>query len=171
MKTQTKIGIAIGCFAFIVSGFLLYLGAWLIAPGSYPRAEIYEFYISEDSLLKIIDEWKNENPDYNLEEFTDLDRKDRYWNYRYFYYPDKNLKIMTYVRGGIGKSSTTNFAFIRTLSMTKFSTWTDVNDSFWWWKNTPEKKEFEKRIVIPIREKIKNKTLEQQKHHPVNLQN
>lgn len=157
MNKQTKKGI--GCLTLLmVFCLLMYLGAWIIAPGSYPRAEIYEFNISEDSLLTIIDEWKKENPDYNIKEVAVLDKKDRYWNYRYFYYPDKNLKLMTYIRGGLTESDPTHFAFVSTSPGLSLGNWTDVNDSFWWWNNSPEKDEFESRILNPIREKLKNKT-------------
>ena len=76
-----------------------------MGPGSYPRAEVYKINISEDSLLTIIDEFKNENPEFNIDEVAVLDGKHKDWNYRYFFYPDKKIKIMTYVRSGIRKSN------------------------------------------------------------------
>ena len=127
-----------------------------MAPGSYARAEVYKINISEDSLLTIIDEFKKENPEFNIKEVEVLDGKDKHWNYRYFYYPDKNLKLMTYVRGGLTKSELTSFAFVRTSPGLTLGNWTDVNDSFWWWKNSSEKEEFERRILNPIKEKINN---------------
>jgi hypothetical protein len=134
----------------------LYMG-WSFGPGSHPRAEVYKINISEDSLLIIIDEFKNENPEFNIDEVAVLDRKHKDWNYRYFFYPDKKIKIMTYVRSGLTKSDPTSFAFIKSspgwLASEK---WTDANESFWWWKNKSQKEEFERLILNPIKEKIDN---------------
>ena len=154
---EKKVKKVIGCLSLLISlVFLMYVMAWKIAPGSYPKAEIYEFAISEDSLLLIIDEWKKENPTYNIKEVAILDHKNKHWNYRYFYYPDKDLKLMTYVRRSSTEPNVTHFAFVSISSGLSWGNWTDVNESFWWWNNSSEKEEFERRILNPIRKKIEN---------------
>jgi hypothetical protein len=93
--------IAIGLLTSVVGFvFLVYLFAWMIAPGSYSRAETYEFNISEDKLLQIIQEVKSENPEIDLIKQVKVpngpttvlkggrkDGKD-HWYTIYFYYPD-----------------------------------------------------------------------------------
>jgi hypothetical protein len=136
----------------LVGGFLFsaYLFSWFMSPGSYSRAEVYTFNLSKDSLLLLIDEFRLETPSCNNDEISSLNHEDRHRDFRYFYYSDKDLKIMTYVRG----SYPAKFGFIRTSPGLDLGNWKNVNDSFWWWKNIDEKEEFEKRIVNPIRNKI-----------------
>ncbi|WP_186755666.1 hypothetical protein [Echinicola salinicaeni] len=164
MKKNNKI--AFGCLGGIVIFLLFaYVGAWLIAPGSYARAETYEFNIPEDSLLTIIYEVKNENPELDLPRTVNIpngqdfdledgrrDEKD-YWYSVYFYYPDKNEILHTWTRPKT-KNSTT-FAFVGINSGLTLGNWRTVNESFWWWKNQPDKKEFEERILKKIKEKTK----------------
>ena len=164
MKKNSKI--AFGCFGgIIIFLFIAYLGAWLIAPGSYSRAETYVFDIPEDSLLTLIYEVKRENPELDLTKKVNIpngqsfDLKDGrrdendYWHSVYFYYPDKNEILHTWTRPKT-KNSTT-FAFVGINSGLTLGNWRTINESFWWWKNTPDKKEFEERILKKIKEKTK----------------
>ncbi|MEX1013633.1 MAG: hypothetical protein WDZ80_00545 [Candidatus Paceibacterota bacterium] len=146
---------------FLVSLFLLlYVGAWFMAPGAYPRAEYYEFDIPEDSLISIIETVKYENPDFILPDsvrmpngsFTELrdGRRDSadHWYSIYFYYPDKNKILKTWTRP-INENST-RFAFAGINSGMTLGNWRKINESFWWWKNQPDIDEFEQRILQKI---------------------
>ncbi len=153
--------------AIIVFLFSAYLVAWFMAPGSYARVETYEFEISEDSLISIIESVKKENPKLVLTEKVKIPRGQRFyikegrenkkfldhWYYIYFYYPDKNEIVKTWTRPKTKNS--TIFAFVGLNSSLTLGNWRMVNESFWWWKNKPYKQEFEERILKKIKEKIK----------------
>ncbi|MCT8341217.1 hypothetical protein MG296_14215 [Flavobacteriaceae bacterium TK19130] len=171
-KKKIAFGFFIGLITFLI---LAYISAWLIAPGSYAKAEIYNFNMPEDSLLKIIYKVKDENPDLNLNQevrtpngdYFELeegrsDSKD-YWHSIYFYYPDKNEIIFTWTRPKT--KSSTSFAFVSINSGLTVGNWRTVNDSFWWWKNEPDKEEFEERIL----KKIIDKTKAQQRITPIGV--
>ena len=66
MKRKNKIltGLLIAPIFLIL---FLYLG-WSLAPGSYARAEIYELDIPEKTLIKLIEDFKNDNPTLDLTE-------------------------------------------------------------------------------------------------------
>lgn len=155
----------LGCLGLII-GFLLliYLFGWWFAPGSYPKAERYEFNIPEDSLIAIIKEVKKEHPEINLTKKVSLTngksfslqegRRDEndHWYSIYFFYPDKNEIIKTWTRP-IDQSST-SFAFVSINSGLTLGNWRTINNSFWWWKNEPDKQEFEQRILNKIKTKL-----------------
>ena len=159
-NNKTAFGFLGGLIVFLI---LAYVSAWMIAPGSYARAETYVFNIPEDSLLTIIYEVKKENPELDLVrkvnipdgkyfELEDGRRDDKdYWYSIYFYYPDKNEILHTWTRPKT-KNSTT-FAFVGINSGLTLGNWRTINESFWWWKNKPDKDEFEERILKKIREK------------------
>lgn len=144
-----------------------YIGAWFFAPGSYPRAEVYEFNISENNLINIIKEFKEENPSLNLTEKVKIPNggefylidgkknKSDYWYSFYFYYPDKNQIINTWTRSKT--KNTTSFAFVSVNDGLTIGNWKEVNESFFWWKNVPIKNEFEERILKGIQEKVDGK--------------
>ncbi|GAA3787930.1 hypothetical protein GCM10022271_20730 [Corallibacter vietnamensis] len=146
---------------------MFYLGGWILAPGSYPRAETYEINLPEDSLIQIINQIKLENPELSLSKkvktpnsgnFSLLDgRKDEngYWYSIYFYYENKNQIIHTWTRPK--NENSTTFAFVGINNGLTLGNWKTVNESFWWWKNKPEIEEFEARIFRLINEKIKTK--------------
>jgi hypothetical protein len=151
----------------IVFGFLFYLGIWLIAPGSYSRAETYEFNIKEDSLIALIEEFKSENPELTLKQNVNISNNEQfnlvdgrsdstdYWYSIYFYYPDKNEILHTWTRPK--DRNRTTFAFVGINDGLTLGNWRTVNNSFWWWKNQPDIEEFESRILNRIKEKIKTK--------------
>jgi len=159
---------AFGCLGGIaVFLFLAYLVAWFMAPGSYARAETYEFEIPEDSLISIIEDVKKEKPEIALTQkvnisggqsfYMDEGRNNEkfldHWYHIYFYYSDKNEIVKTWTRPKT-KNSTT-FAFVGINSGLTLGNWRTINESFWWWKNKPDKQEFEERILKKIKEKTK----------------
>lgn len=150
-----------------------YIG-WSLAPGSYAKAEVYKFSIPEETLIEIIKEFKKENPSLDMtkpvrmkngEEFYLEDgRRDSsdHWYFIYFYYPDKNQIVKTWTRHNISwenpeKEKSSSFAFVSISEGLTLHNWKTVNESFFWWKNTPLKEEFEKRILSGIKKKIKDK--------------
>ncbi len=159
---NTNLRVSLGVIGWLVFVFcFLYVGAWFFSPGSYSRAEIYEFEIPKDSLIQIINEVKFENPDMDLFKNEISQRgyfedgkhgKSDHWYHIYFYYADKRQIVHTWVRQNT--RTITNFAFIAVSNGSTLGNWTTVNDSFWWWNNRPLKIEFEKRILEKIEAKI-----------------
>jgi len=165
MKTKYKI--LLWVFGLVLISCLFYVGGWLMAPGSYARAEIYELQISEDSLVQVIMDFKNENPELvlskpvhipNGQDYFFMDgRRDStdHWYHVYFYYPDKNQIVKTWIRRDT--RTTTQFAFVSLNNGLTLGNWITVNESFWWWKNKPIKEEFENRILKKIEQQINGK--------------
>ena len=163
MKRKNKIltGLLIAPILLVL---FLYLG-WSLAPGSYARAEIYELDIPEKTLIKLIEDFKNDNPTLDLTErvripngqefYMEEGRQDSsdHWYSIYFYYPDKNQIVKTWTRPKTKNS--TSFAFVGLNDGLTLGNWKDVNESFFWWKNTPMKDEFEKKILDGIIKRIK----------------
>ena len=154
----------------IIPPFLLlfYYGAWLFSPGSYAKAEVYRIDVSEEVLIDIIKDFKEENPSFDLkmkdktqneESFYLNDDKKGFWHSFYFYYPEKNQIIHTWTRKYT--NSSTNFAFVGVNNGLVLGNWIDANKYFWWWKNMEVKNEFEEKILKRIKKKvgIHNETL------------
>ncbi len=159
MKSRPlKISILASALALLL--FILYYIAWMLAPGSYPRAEKYTFSIPEDSLIRIIEEVKKESPELNLDtsvkvpnggNFELEDGRKSYWYSIYFFYSDKQEIIHTWTRP-IDNNSTT-FAFVGINSGLTLGNWRTVNSSFWWWQSDSDIEEFERRILTKITKK------------------
>ena len=135
----------------IMIGFLFYYLGWSLAPGSYARAETYEFDIAEKNLIEIIKEIKEENKELDAK-FYYNDSKIKYWHSFYFQYQEKNLIIHTWTRP---KNKTrTTFAFAGYKNKKYGGNWISANKYFWWWKNTEAKNEFKRRILKKNENKI-----------------
>jgi len=148
---------ALICLASVLVGaFLFHKAIYLFSPGSYPFSEDYEFNISENELIKAIDEFRIENPQY----YPPFDvgslegRKDStdYWYHYLFYYNDKNQILHCWVRGGTKK---TTFAFVAINDGLILRRWKMVNDDFGFFENRRVIKTFEDRILNKIKEIIK----------------
>ncbi|SFU37519.1 hypothetical protein SAMN05216480_10242 [Pustulibacterium marinum] len=144
-----------GIFTF---GLLFYYLVWSISPGSYAKAETYELNIPEDTLIEIINDVKSEN---NLQTNSFVDHQNRHWYSIYFEYQDKNQIIHTLTRAK--NKTTTTFYFSGYKNKTDIGNWINANEYFLWWKNSKEKKEFEKRILKKIEKKLKLKNQKEEK--------
>lgn len=130
--------------------FVLYLISWSLSPGSYGRAEVYEFDIPEEQLIQIINEVKSENHYSESGEHGFLDHKKGHWYSIYFY---ENKKV-THTWTRPKNNNSTSFAFVG-YQNDKLGNWIDANEYFWWWKNSNAKNEFETTILKKIKEKVK----------------
>jgi len=158
--------IALWILIVMTSMLVIYYLGWSFAPGSYARAEIYELEVSEETLLRIIESVKNENPSIRLKEKVGISENNKFylregrqdendfWYSIYFFYPEKTQIVKTWTRPKT--KTTTNFAFVGINQGLILGNWKDVNESFLWWKNRPAKNEFEDRILKRIKEKINN---------------
>lgn len=135
--------------------FLVYYIGWSLAPGSYARAETYEFDIPEKNLIEIIKEIKEENKELDAELRGYYEHKNKHWYFIYFYYQDKKQIISTYTRPK--SKSVTTFAFVGYKKENDVGNWIAANTYFWWWKNAQVKTEFKTRILEKIENKIKKR--------------
>jgi hypothetical protein len=106
--------ILIPLFVLMIGG-VFYFGT-IFAPGSYVNAEEYEFNVSEIDLINAIKKFKIENAKYCVpEEMLLRDGQssdaDDHWYHVYFFYPEENQIISTWVRGQFEKDKT-EFAFV-----------------------------------------------------------
>lgn len=160
MKTSGKI--FIGVSIALTTVFPLYYFSWSFGPGSYPRAEIYEFEIPESELVEIIEKFKEENPEFKvptIEQFQLTDgRKDPsdHWFDIYFYDNENDQIIKTWTRPT--SKTTTSFGFVAVNHGLTLGNWETVNNSFWWWKNKPLKTRFETIILKGIKSKTSART-------------
>lgn len=117
------------------------------APGSYPYAEIYEFDVSEEVLIKAVEEFKTENPKYalpNQERFIDGKRNDKdYWYHIWFYYPDRNMVVKCWIQDN-------KIGFVGVGNGMDLSNYKEINKDFSRQENKNEKEIFERAILDKI---------------------
>lgn len=154
--------ITISVILVLVAALGFYRIGWLLSPGSYPFAEVYELNIGEEELIDIIEQVKKENPELNLNQTIRipnggsaelLEERRSHWYSFYFYYPDKNQIVKTWTRSTF--EGTTNFAFAAINDGLTLGNWTTANQNFWWWQNNKRKTEFEERILSKVIAKMK----------------
>ena len=128
-----------------------------IAAGSYPNAELYEINAPESTLVKVIQNFKKNNPQYIVP--AQLNLSDgrigdvAYWYCIYFYYPDRNEIIYTWVQAS--ENGSTNFAFVSVNEGLILGNWKDINKDFSSSENEEEKRIFEDRILNKIKADLK----------------
>src|SRR5688572_22687023 len=78
---------------------LLYFLADSFSPGSYGDAKTYSLDIAEEDLIRLLSDFKSENPRYQVRERLGLeDHRSNHWYVIYFYYPDEDEIIYTWTR-------------------------------------------------------------------------
>ncbi len=142
--------------SFLLIVFLSEIIACNIAAGSYPNAEEYEINGNESTLIEAIQNFKKNNPQYNVPEQTQLqdgrnDDKD-HWYHIYFYYPEENQIIYTWTRPA--DNGKTTFAFVSINQGLTLGKWKDINKDFSSSENKEQKKKFEDRILNKVKEKL-----------------
>jgi hypothetical protein len=136
---------------------LLVFLAKLFSPGSYSNAEQYEFNISESDLILLINDFKNENPRYQVPRQVGLldgrSNKADHWYHVYFYYPQENQIIYIWTRPS-GTQKTT-LAFVSINDGLVLGNWKDINKNLSSDENADQKAKFENRILNKIKQKIR----------------
>ena len=121
------------------------------APGSYPYAEIYEFDVSEEVLINAVEEFKSDNPKYDLlnqERFIDGRRNEKdHWYHIWFYYPDRNKIVKSWIRGN-------KIAFIGIGDGMDLRNYKEINKDFARQANKKQKERFERLILNEIKKNI-----------------
>ena len=142
--------------SFILIVFLSKITACNFAPGSYPYVEEYKIDVNESTLIEAIQNFKKNNPQYNVPEQTQLQdgRNDDndYWYHIYFYYPEENQIIYTWTRPA--DNGKTTFAFVSINQGLTIGKWKDINKDFSSSENKEQKKKFEDRILNKVKEKL-----------------
>jgi len=165
MTRKTKKTILI--FGVIILGiFGFYELARMFSPGSFPFAEIYEFDYSEEKVIEAIRQFKVQHPEMTVPNVTIKNngsfslsesegrKENSYWYLNYFYYTKENQIVFTWTRpSGRGKTS---FAFVSLNNGLEIGHWKDINDDFGFWENRRLKKDFEERILEPIKKLLTN---------------
>lgn len=156
--TMKKILNGLLAMAMLVIGYV-YL-AKIFAPGSYANAEIYELSVSEPVLDSIVQDFKDENPQYKIP--GELELKDGranpndHWYHLYFYYKKENQIVYAWARAAMGTKTKTNIAFVGINEGLKLGNWKDINKDFGFFENRAQKKKFEERILNVLKEKIES---------------
>jgi len=123
------------------------------SPGSYGDAEQYELSIRESDLIKKIETFKNENPQYMVPDEVGLvdGRRDAqdHWYHIYFFYPQENQIVYAWVRKS-GKQKTT-LAFVSVNDGLVFGKWKDINKDFSSSENENQIQKFEDRILNKLK--------------------
>lgn len=150
-KLTTKLVIA-----FIIVVAFYWFGGHLYAPGIYVYSEEYKLKVDEATLIKAIENFKKENPQYKVPEQVHLEDgrrdKDDYGYHFYFYYPQENQIMSTWVREMyIGK---TTFAFVSVFSGLDLVDRKVINKDFSRKENKIQIQLFEERILNKVKEKL-----------------
>lgn len=167
MKNQTKVIIVISISLFI---FSVYQFGKLFVPGSYPYAEIYELNATEKKVIEAIQQFKISNSDFivpnvtinnkgafNLSE-SEGRKENAHWNLNYFYFKRENQIVLTWTRPK--ENNKTDFAFVSINQGLDIGKWKEVNKDFEDSENDKLKAKFEKRILVPIKNTLKDKSPE-----------
>ena len=158
--------IIVWSFAIAFSISCIYQFARMLAPGSYPFAEIYTIDAPEKEVLKAIEKFKFAHPDFIVPKVTinkngsfDLSesegrKENSHWYFNYFYYKKDNQIIFTWTRPSLEKNKT-DFAFVSLNNGLDLGNWKDINDDFGYFENRDIKVKFEKLILNPVKESLK----------------
>jgi hypothetical protein len=134
----------------LITSLLIFISC-IFAPGSYPYAEIYEFDVSEEILINAAENFKKENPEYNLfnqERFKDGKRnKKDHWYHIWFYYSQDNIIVKCWIRNN-------EVAFVGLGDGMNLNNYKEVNKDFTRKENKAQKDKFEKLILNKIKEYI-----------------
>lgn len=125
------------------------------APGSYPYAEHYELNVSEEILIKSIQNFKIKYPQYNVPErvqLVDGRHREGYWYHFYFYYPIEGQIISTWLR--LESKNKTTFALVSVGDGLILGNWKEINKDFSGSENKLQKKKFEERILYEVKKSL-----------------
>ncbi|MBL7998607.1 MAG: hypothetical protein JNL32_08230 [Candidatus Kapabacteria bacterium] len=129
------------------------------ASGGYPYAERYELNVSESVLIEAVQQFKLKNPQLNVPDSTRLkdgrNSAEDHWYHVYFYYPDENQILYTWLRSG--DNGHTTFAFVSINDGLEIGNWKEINKDYPDRSNAMHKQVFERRILDKIKTILKNK--------------
>lgn len=126
------------------------------APGSYPHVELYAFQVSEAILIKAVDKFKSENPNYCVPEqlrFHDGRKNEgNQWYHVWFYYPQENQIIKCWIR--TSQHGNAEIGFIGIGNGPTLNNYKEINKDFSKHENRVQKEKFERLILNQIKKQI-----------------
>ncbi len=143
-------------FNAIILVFLCTLTSCNLAPGSYPNAELYEINSSEIGLIRAVENFKVEHPEYSVPAQVKLKDGRRnasdHWYHVYFYYEKENEIVKTWIRKS--NKNMTTFAFVAINEGLTLGNWKDINKSYSSKDNKLQKEKFERLILEKIKKQL-----------------
>lgn len=152
------VGIIIGLIVISFFGYVIFN----LQPGSYINAQEYIINEKEELVIKAIEDFKNENPQYVVPEVLGLnDGRDEnlvndHWYHLYFYNNEENQIFYAWVRSNLENTNTT-FAFVSVNKGLTLGNWKLVNKDFNDADNEKVKEKFVDKILNPIKKGIRAK--------------
>ena len=148
MKKRYKIIII--CFGIIL---FLVLGIYggLISGGSYSYSQQYEFSKTDTILIKAIENFKNENPEFRVPNTLNL--PDSYNNYKYhfyIYYSKENKLIHCFIMASDNSRKSSIYLDAINNGL-KLVNWKFVNRDYDRSENLKAKTEFRKRVLDKLK--------------------
>lgn len=138
---------------FFIVGICIFFISCDFAPGSYPYAEKYVLNTNEKDLIKAIDFFKKGNPKYKVPQIVGLkdgrNNADDYWYHIYFYYPEENQIVYTWVR--LEEKNKIVFALVSINEGLTLGNWKVINKDYSSKENAEQKKKFEDRILKKVK--------------------
>lgn len=123
-----------------------------LSPGSYPYAEKYEISSTESDVIKALEIFKTQHPQYAVPKEVGLvdgrSNEQDHWYHIYFYYPEENQVVYAWTRSIDGKRTT--LALVSINEGLTLGNWKDLNDDFKGSDNENQKRKFESRIIKPL---------------------
>lgn len=137
---------------------ILFFSYCNLSPGFYQNAERYKLDIEESSLIKLINQFKIENPALEIPKASMLidgkrNETDK-WHHFYFYFEEENMIVKTWVRGVVGNANETIFAFVGVNEGLDLGNWKTINKDISRSENKYLKELFEDRILSKVKEKM-----------------
>lgn len=132
--------------------FMLAIISCDFAPGSYPYAEVYEFDVSEKSLIETVKSFKRDNPKYvlkNQDRFVDGFKNNSRWYHIWFYYPERNIIVKCWIRDN-------KIGFVGIGDGMELKNYKEINKDIAIHSNIKEKQIFEKLIICKIKKYLKS---------------
>lgn len=131
----------------------------MLSAGSYPGAEIYQFTITKDSLIRSLSKLRRRDTSLLVPESYHINDNaapgSSPFYYMYFYNPEGETMYLTFVRSQITDNSA-ELALVRVYDE-KTGKWRTINKDLSYADNLQEKKNFERLIVNRIAGGIKSK--------------
>jgi hypothetical protein len=122
------------------------------SPGSYPYAEIYQYKIDGDSLIKILTVLKEKDcslmPPIELGLTDGRSDSTDYWYHIYFFNKSENEIIHTWIRKQ--DKEITNLAFVGINQGLQLGNWKEINKDYNKVDNNKKKEEFQNLILKRI---------------------
>ncbi|WP_109745112.1 hypothetical protein [Arcicella aurantiaca] len=115
--------------------------------------------MSDSSLIKKVEIFKQKNPTFNAPSVTELTDNNSVTGNRYicyFYYKEENQIILTWIKAIDEKQ--TQFAIVSINDGLELGKWKELNKDYDYFETIKEREKFEKRILQPMQISFKRKS-------------